>query len=281
MQRLRPWLPPILAERRIGVPAEQAGIVIPPAPQGSAQRVIEVNADGEGVGEDFAGGMFNCCDVYINAPSSWLDLTMRIRARNGAAETPLDMRSVADMQFSLTPTGNVQGLLFSIRGKPASKYIVEAFKTDVAHADGLVYAVAWGGDNGVYGDRNTRLPVDLHASPNQQIIFTTANTPLVAGAPVVALPANPTGGGVAIAGLTWTTSQAAATTLTLQQRPSPIVAPTISAQWVNGAIGTLANPIIVPFVSPLYGEKGNFWELLISGGAVPALHSVNIRAFNV
>ena len=277
-QKLRPWLPPIVAEGRIGIPAEAPGIVIPPPPQGSEQGVIEINADAAELGEDFTGGYYNCCDIYINAPASWLDLTMRITAINGGTSSALDMRLVADMQFSQLLSGNVSGLLFSIRGKPASKYRVEAFKTSIAHAPGLIYGVAWGGPNGVYGDRATRLPVDLYAAPSQQRLFTTANTPLVAGGPVTVFDANPTGDGIGLTGLTWTTDDNTARTLTLNTQTSAIAVPVPVKQWTLG--GLAGTTLVDVFPQPVYSGKALLWSLVLSGGA-PADHFVNVDGFNV
>jgi len=278
MQKIRPWLPPIVAEGRIGIPAEAPGIVIPAPPIGSSQGMLEINADAAELGEDFAGGYYNCCDIYINAPASWLDLTMRLRAINGGVESPLDMRAVADMQFSLLPTGRVVGQLFSIRGKPASKFRVEAFKTSNAHDDGLIYGVAWGGPNGVYGDRATRLPVDLYAAPQQQRTFTTANTPLVAGAPVTAFASNPTGDGIALTGITWTTDDAAARILTLSTQLSVIAPPVAVKQWTLG--GVAGTTLVDVFPQPIYSGRGLLWSLTLSGGA-PADHFVNLDGFDV
>lgn len=278
MQKIRPWLPPIVAEGRIGIPAEAPGIVIPAAPLGSSQGVLEINADASELGADFVGGYYNCCDVYINAPASWLDLTMRIRSMNGGVESPLDMRAVADMQFALQPGGRISGQLFSIRGKPSSKFRVEAFKTANEHLDGLIYGVAWGGPNGVYGDRATRLPVDLYSAPGQQRTYTTANVPLVAGAPVTVFAANPTGDGIAITGITWTTDDGAARTLTLATQTSPIAPPVAVKEWTLG--GVAGTTLVDVFPQPIYGGKGLLWSLVLSGGA-PADHFVNVDGFDV
>ena len=274
----------MLAERRVGLPA--VAVALTP-PLGTAQGVIEVNADeaqfAGGLPDCYAGGYFANCDVYLNAPASWADVVLRIRAINGSTESVLDMRAVADMQQQLNPTGNISGLLFSIRGKPASKFRVEAFGTLVDHAPALIYATAWGGPTGVYGDRATRLPVDLYAAPGQQLTYTTANLPLVAGGPVTLFDVenpggiNPTGDGIGITGITWTTDDGTARILTLQQRPTPVAVPVIVKQWTLG--GLAGTTLVESFPQPTYGERGNFWELVLSAGN-PVDHFVNVSAFN-
>jgi len=63
----------------------------------------------------------------------------------------------------------------------------------------------------------------------------------------------------------------------LQQRPTPVAVPVIVKQWTLG--GLAGTTLVESFPQPTYGERGNFWELVLSAGN-PVDHFVNVSAFN-
>lgn len=264
-QKKRCWDVPISANSIAKLPARAAGADLLLSPAGGMIEVV---------------GHWSHFECAIDAPISWLDVTFRLVRTIGGIDTILDIRALADMPNPITTGGRVAGLLFSIRGRPGDRFRVEAWNTEVDHGEAKFYAFAWGED-GIYGDRATRLPVEF-VEPGQARTFTTGLAGLAPGpGATLVLSPNTTNsrGRVAITELVWThvVDGVGGLTLTLRETDG-----TVRAVWATqaeagaGAVGTeVRETWLAP---PLFSGPGNGWELVLSGGAAGA-NLVNINGF--
>jgi hypothetical protein len=263
--RARCWDLPIQVSSRVSLPARQAATTRRP------QGVLE------------AAGSYNCVDVWVALSGGWWDenILLQVKGVNGPMETVFDQRAVQDLQgpplITIDPvSGAVQtvvGLLFSIRGKACDKFIVEAFHgaVDLGDETDLFYARAWGGDIGIYGDRNTRLPIDLHARPNQLVGFSGDPTN------TLIIPPNPNGGRIAITHVDWTGEEAAVEVI-LQDEPPvgvPVDLLAFHAPAAGAATGARVN---APYTSPVFTRRGAGIRISTTVAA-PADNALNVRAF--
>ena len=228
-------------------------------------------------------GRWNCFEVHINAPVSWLDVTFRCSCSIASGVlVPVDTVRLADLELPLVlgvgATARIQGVLFSIRGRPSNSFRVEAWRTAENHEQAIFSSRAWGGATGVHGDRARRLPVDLWGQLGQIRSFTTGLAGLAVGT-TVAFARNPLPRGrVGLTRLEWTRQDAGGASLTLQE-VSPAAVVNVRGVWSHRGAADPANiepPIWVP---PLYTLPEGRWELVLSAG-IPANNLVNMSAID-
>lgn len=253
--KARPWTPPAMKDRRVGLPS-----VTGPSgfPDGARQGCIE------------ATGHWANCDVWIQAPANWQDVVFVLAGQSGNIETIFDHRLLSDMQSSFTPNN---GILLSARGRRCDRYVVYAYRTTVDHGLATFHMELWGQDGSGYGDRATRQMVDLYARQNQIQRYTSGVAGVPVGVPTATFGANPSGGRIAATSLDWTSDLAAGFVATLILRAQP--GATVLAAWiVDGGIG---NAVAKDWQPPLYTAPAESLEVLVTAPA--GTHLVNMGAF--
>lgn len=268
MEVCRPWDPATEARVTARVPVLTPGVLADQTLDQSPQAgLIEMT------------GHWTHFECVIDVPESWLDLTCRCVRTVGGVDTVVAIRTVATLQNPIVTGGRVGGVLFSIRGRPGDRFRVEAWRTRVDHAEGKIYARAWGADDGLFGDEATRLPIDLWAGLDNERSFTTGEAGLAVGVTQIFAATGIPRARIAITDLTWFRSDAAVGTIVLREQPGAVV------RWVlRNAQETAAKPGYVqedwhshPLVSSV---PGGSWEVTLDAGAVGA-NILNVKGFNV
>ena len=121
-------------------------------PNGPRAAVIGINRDSVRRECEFDPGPLCNCDIWVTAPASWADVTLRLRARTQDVWAEVDVATIPNAQHAQTTTTGTTGLLFEWRGDPADEFSVEAYNTAVDHAamaqTASFCARAWGLDSG-------------------------------------------------------------------------------------------------------------------------------------
>lgn len=264
MKVARCWATPAQDDRRVALPAAVGGVAqtFDQQPSGLFEIV----------------GHYNCIDVAIDCPLDWLDVTLRMSARIGGIDVPVDVVRVADLELPFVAPTRIAGLAFSIRGRTCDRFYVEAWRTEVDHGEITIGGQAWG-EGDIHGDRARRLPIDTWCSPGQTRTFTTGLAGLAAGT-TVALAANPLPRGrVAVTDLEWTSTDAGGVTLVLQE-VDPLGVITVRGAWQSRA-GGAGEPTLVRMrrQPPMYSGPGARWEFVQAGG-LAANNLVQLHGFD-
>jgi hypothetical protein len=271
---LRPWSKPQVVDRLVRLPGRAgfAGGVL-----GPFQGVIE------------ATGHWSCCDLWLQLPQTWLDVTFRVLALTGGLTTILDTRALTDIENPLlsAPTvgvpggavGTISGILLSVRGRACDRFRVEASYTSVDHAQGRFRLSCWGED-GFMGDRDGRIPIAPFAGLHQQANFPrfvggAPAPPLVAGVTLI-FGASVTGGRTNITRVVWSNTERVPQLLSLQTRNPTTAIVTVRAHWRCG-IEDCA--IVEEFTYPLRSDRGDSWEAVLSGVSPGADHRLNVTGY--
>lgn len=274
MQRERVWLPPVLQEQQLGLPI------------GSVDRGLV----GVSSSEDQSphNGVWTNFDVWIQVNSLWLNTELAIELASLDGVTEVQRKRVQDMELprqqrgrtDTVPGGSVgvfSGLLFSVRGRQASKARVtatwaspEGVRDPIDLPPGKFQLHAWGSDGG-YGDRNTRLVSDGFASREQWQEF-TADIP--AGSTVI-FPTRADGGRQYITDVVHRTDDAVVRTVLLETVNVATGAVTTRFQYlVGGTLPTFEHH----FGTPLRSDRGDLWRVTLSGDA--GAHLFNAEGFH-
>jgi len=233
-------------------------------------------------------GRFSCVDVWVSVPADWwaANALLRLTASVGSITTTLDHRRIRDLQGPPQQTPPVppdvdpsrtNGVLFSIRGKPCDRFGLSAFSAAVDLSQANFAMRAWGGDIGIYGDRNTRLPVDLFARPNQQIIYSRGVGTFPADGDVM-IPVNPSGGRCVVTSCDWTTAQVL---FNLQIVDDVFGLPQVPLLTFMSGIAAAAGIAGGPynFTYPYFTRLGA-QVLLVAPGIVGASNALNLAGFH-
>lgn len=226
-----------------------------------------------------ATGHWSNCDLWVECDDTWADVIFELIVRQGPIWAVIERKTLDDLGNTLAASGRRSGILFSARGRPCDEFRVRAFPTAVDHPQAEFRLNVWGDDGPTYGDRATRQPVDLWATPAQLRTFTTGLAGLPVGGvpvPTVVFAANPSGGRVAVTSIMWTTSDAGPRDLTLEE-VTPAAVATVRATW---RLAAPPGQLHEPWETPLYSARGNLWLVRIAAGAVAGAHFINVYGFN-
>jgi len=244
----RPWGPPITM-----LPAE-AGL-----PAGLGWRGV---ASFEGPISSF--------QLWIAAPQSWLDVTVRINARTDAGTLLLERKLVGDAAF-LQSTGNgvvpaqagaeIRGLLFDTVGLQCTGVTVEALMDTTERAQATFTLMVSGAPPTVHGDRVHQPAVMPFAFRHQEFQFTGELDP--ANNPTLIVGEAPEGRRMYVTNVTLSTDEAASRVVILQTRNDPVGVTTPRRNWIVG--GSAAPAIAEQFTYPLRSDRGDRYEFTVSG----------------
>jgi len=253
----RQWSPPATADRevRLAPTASPAGF-----PNGPRRGCVE------------AFGRWCNCDVWVQAPSNWLDVDFQLIAHSADISTVLDHRALRDMQGAQRGSGVVEGVLFSVRGRVADRFSVQAFNVSAALPKAKFRMECWGDQSGAFGDRGARQLVEPYARQNQVQRFASPAGGIAIGAPTTLFPTNPSGGRTAITSLEWTADIFPAPTaeLVLRRQPGAIDV----GRWYLPILGN----VLKSWQPPIYTLPGETFEVQRTGG-IGATHHVNATGF--
>jgi hypothetical protein len=175
------------------------------------------------------------------------------------------------------PSGFVNALLFSIRGRQCGRLTVEAYKTLVDHGQAKFYAQAWGQD-GIYGDRATVLPVQPFGDITQQL-YAAQELDSAAGQNLqlktndgTPLQINPTGGRIDITRLSIAHTEEIAIQYTLTASDE------VSTEIKGLFIVHPGTQYVEEFTFPLRGRPGAIWGIQATNASDDSLHRINTTA---
>jgi hypothetical protein len=229
-------------------------------------------------------------DIFVSAPGAWLFTTLELRVRNFETVEILDRKVLVDAQLPFagdavgpiapgTTPATVNGLLFSIRGRPCTEFALYAKHGAEVLPQAKFYARAWGSETGVYGDRAGRLPVDPFAGAHQQVIADLlVNTPGPhtlswrgqIGAPFTTAPG---GGRIHITSLLHSTADAGRRVVSLENVQNLTATTVLFARW------NMRDDVILSkdWTYPLRGQRAGAWRVGITGAA--ADHALSFAGF--
>lgn len=211
-------------------------------------------------------GHWTACDVWVDAPDTWLDVVFRVVAQAGAFQHQVDVRQLRDMEGGFTVAGGrVQGILTRIRGCPCDRFRLEAWPLAAAPAGAAKFRMQAWGEEGETGDGRaaSRSAVYPWAQPFQQWRFSAA---MVVGAPSVLVGASALGTRNYVRRIVIASNDAVSQLVTITRQPGAVV----ECQYRTPPGG---GTIVDNITAPLRGDAGGTWEAslgALSGGA--AIH---------
>jgi hypothetical protein len=254
----RSWSQPATADKEIRLPPITGASGFPAGPRRGCIEAV---------------GRWANVDVWIQAPLSWIDVDFQLLAHSGDVEAVIEHHSLRTMTGAARRGNTVGGVLFSVRGRVADRYSVQAFNTTVDHAQAKFRMECWGDQGSMAGDRSTRQLVDVSARENQLQRFTSPVGGFPSAFAVPLFAANPSGGRTAVTKLEWTIDlfppPGVVPSLLLERQPGPITV----GRWFLGPDGRL----LLDWQPPLYTQPGETFSLTrnVSGGN----NQINVSGF--
>lgn len=123
-----------------------------------------------------ATGTWNCCDLYLEAPSGWLPSIVTLHAEVDGIRVPIERKLLSEADYDEDTTNNTfVALVFSVRGHPATAWDVTIEPATTATGEGRFRFMCWGQDG---AEETPRLTPRRYSSPGLDDVEVVSTRPV-------------------------------------------------------------------------------------------------------